>query len=119
MEGIERAAREGRVTGFALPAPVQPIAERISEEEFMAAVTTLAKRQGWLVYHTHNSRKSEAGFPDLVLLRRDMLIVAELKTMTGTVSAPQATFLEAFAAAGVKAVVWRPSDWKEIVALLW
>ena len=37
--------------------------------EFMPAVVELAKRFGWLLYHTHNSRRSASGFPDLVMVR--------------------------------------------------
>jgi hypothetical protein len=52
-----------------------------SEAEFQARVIRLAKQRGFLCYHTFNSRRSEAGVPDLLLVHPDTgrTIWAELK----------------------------------------
>jgi hypothetical protein len=89
-----------------------------SEKEFMARVVALAKRNGWLTYHTFQSRKSEAGFPDLVLCRGPRALVVELKTRTGCTTAAQDRWLEALRDAALDARVWRPRDWPEIVEVL-
>lgn len=39
-------------------------------------------RPAWRFYHTRNSKGSDAGFPDVVLVRPPRLIFAELKTDT-------------------------------------
>jgi len=118
-DAVKRLQREGRIVEHRPAAtPVAPIAERVSEREFMAAVVALAKRLGWKHYHTTDSRKSVAGFPDLVLIRGEVLIVAELKVQNGRLAAEQLTWLEAFASAGVRTFVWRPADWAEIVKTL-
>jgi hypothetical protein len=54
------------------------------------------------------------GFPDLVLLRDGVLLVAELKVGNNKLSPSQAAWLAAFRAAGVAASVWRPGDWSLI-----
>jgi hypothetical protein len=36
----------------------------ISEKDFQETVLTLARLRGWKCYHTHDSRRSEAGFPE-------------------------------------------------------
>lgn len=72
-----------------------------SEAEFQESVLALAKLLGWeLRYHTHDSRRSERGFPDLVLCRpRDgRLLIVELKSGTGKVSEEQRAWLEGLAA---------------------
>lgn len=97
---------------------MEPVAVEVSEKQFQQAVIDLARRNGWLVYHTRDSRKSESGFPDLVLLRAVTLIVAELKVGDNKPTAAQATWLEAFRAAGVDARLWYPESWSEIVAAL-
>lgn len=48
----------------------------------MQSVVDAARLNGWLVYHTHDSRRSAEGFPDLVMLRLSRMVVAELKTPT-------------------------------------
>lgn len=56
-----------RATG---PKPRLPTSPRwVRERDFQAAVMELARLLGWRVYHTWDSRKSEPGFPDLVLVR--------------------------------------------------
>ena len=53
------------------------------ERELLAAVIDLARLRRWLCYHTHDSRHSAAGFPDLLLVRGRRLMAAELKTARG------------------------------------
>ncbi len=38
-----------------------------AEGDFQAGVVRLAELRGWLVYHTHDSRRSQPEFPDLTL----------------------------------------------------
>lgn len=97
--------------------PKPAVSAKVSEKEFMAEVVKVAKSLGWKVYHTHDSRKSEAGFPDLVLAR-DRVIFAELKTEAGKFSAAQLNWLDALDEAGAVAQRWRPEQWAEIVAEL-
>lgn len=93
-----------------------PLAETVDEDELEAAVAREAKRFGWLRYHTKDSRKSEAGFPDDILIRGNKLLAMELKSATGQPTAAQLTWLEAFAGVGtVKCGIWRPKDWDEII----
>jgi len=66
----------------------------MSEKAFQAAILDLAERLNWKSAHFHDSRrevrskdgsrlvigdKAAAGFPDLVLVRADRLVFAELK----------------------------------------
>ena len=48
-------------------------------------VVDLARTLGWRVYHTYDSRRSQPGFPDLVLVRERILFL-ELKSETGKLS---------------------------------
>lgn len=88
----------------------QRFARDVSEKEFQALVVDVAKRRGWLVYHTFDSRRSGAGFPDLVLVRERVLF-RELKTARGVVSAVQKAWLQRLVSAGADVAVWRPADW--------
>lgn len=89
------------------------------EDELQAAAVALAKANGWLVYHTHDSRRSAAGFPDLVLLRGGRLMFVELKAAKGKLSDDQKTWLAALeGVAGVAVYCWRAADWPEVVAAL-
>lgn len=95
-------------------------ATAMTEAALLATVRAMAKRLGWLVYHTHNSKHSEAGFPDLVMVRRGVIIFAELKSQTGGVTSAQAEWLGRLeeSCSGNLAVVWRPSDLPEIERIL-
>ncbi len=90
----------------------------LTEAAFLQMVRDLARLCGWLVYHPHDSRRSEAGFPDLLLLRGDVLLVAELKTDRGRLTPAQELWLLRFRTAGIPASVWRPRDWPLIQAAL-
>jgi len=87
----------------------------VTEKDFQRTVLELAKLTGWQTYHTFDSRRSEAGFPDLVLARDGRIIAAELKTESGRVTEAQRDWLTALASCpGVEVFVWRPSDWTAI-----
>ncbi len=94
-----------------------------SEKDFQAEVIELAIKQGWpkeLIYHTHDSRRSQGGFPDLQMIRGHRLIVAELKKDSVTkIPDDQAAWLEAFAGVTVMSThLWRPRDMEDIIQRL-
>ena len=95
----------------------------IREDDFLAAIIELAQLTQWLVYHTYDSRRSQAGFPDLVLAKADKLIFAELKTAKGVVRPAQKTWLNILASMAVdqskvQVYLWRPADWDAIETIL-
>lgn len=73
-----------------------------------------ARLKGWAVHFTHTSKHSPSGWPDLVLVRGQRLLVRELKTARGRLTAAQWDWLLALQRAGVDVGVWRPSMWAEI-----
>ena len=93
---------------------VTPVQLQQTEREFEAAVVELAKLNGWKVFHPFDSRRSEPGWPDLTLVRGQRLVVAELKSERGKLSAAQTDWTHALLFAGVDIRVWRPRDWPEI-----
>jgi Archaea-specific pyridoxal phosphate-dependent enzymes len=84
------------------------------EREFQDQVLQAAQSLGWsLRYHTHDSRRSEPGFPDLVLGHpgRGLLLFRELKTEKGKTTAKQDEWIIRLGLTGNDAGVWRPRDW--------
>jgi hypothetical protein len=75
-------------------------------------ILDLARRAGYIAYHTHDSRRSQPGFPDLCLVHRTTgdLIFAEIKSATGRLSPAQQEWL-ALLGKQHRALVWRPEDW--------
>ena len=90
----------------------------ISEAAFQAQVVQLATLNGWHTYHTHDSRRSAAGYPDLHIWGHRRAFMAELKAERGHLSLDQRRVIAQLRAAGVDVRCWRPSDWDEIVATL-
>ena len=89
-----------------------------TERQFQEAVIQYAELQGWLVYHTFDSRRSAAGFPDLVMVRGTRIVFAELKAENGRESKAQAKWSDALSMATSEVWLWRPSDWPEIEMVL-
>ena len=65
-----------------------------TEAQIQARVIEAAEIGGWLVYHTYDSRRSNKGFPDLVLVRPPQVIFAELKGPDGRVTPEQQKWIE-------------------------
>jgi hypothetical protein len=112
----ERACLARAVSVVAVLLPMPPDA---SEDYFQSEVVKLADRNGWLHYHTFDSRRCVAGFPDLMLLRGGVCVVAELKVKKNRPTAAQRRWLAEFEAVpGLIVRHWRPEHWPEIVTLL-
>tara|TARA_Y100001938_G_C8085114_1_gene431479 strand:+ start:2011 stop:2382 length:372 start_codon:yes stop_codon:yes gene_type:complete len=90
-----------------------------TEKEFTNAVRELALLNGWLYYHTYDSRRSDRGFPDCVFVKDGRVIFAELKVPRGKLSAYQKEWLtELNEVSGVEVYLWFPKDWDEIEVVL-
>jgi hypothetical protein len=90
-----------------------------TEKAFMQAVLDLARLLGWTCYHTHDSRRSDPGFPDICCIKPHRLIFWECKTERGQLSRRQTWWFEQLCTIpGVTAGVIRPSDWDAIEATL-
>ncbi|MFI6536612.1 hypothetical protein ACIBHY_29470 [Nonomuraea sp. NPDC050547] len=81
-------------------------------------IVPLAKILGYLVYWTHNSKHSPAGYPDVFLLHpvTGAVIIRELKRRRSSAKQYQPTeaqqaWLDAFGVAGLDAKVWTNEDW--------
>jgi hypothetical protein len=90
----------------------------LTEKQFQALVVSLAKSRGFRVYHTHDSRRSEPGFPDLVIAKPGRMIAAELKVPGGKVSEAQEEWLSLFDSVGLPNAIWYPEQWSEILDTL-
>lgn len=99
----------------------------ISEAEFQSQVTQLAENLGWQWMHVvttgtgHNfplRGTMKKGWPDLMLVRRERMIFAELKGERGLVTPLQQWCLAILDQAGAEAYVWRPSQLAEIAGCL-
>jgi len=102
----------------------------ISEKDFQAQVIDLARVNGWLVAHFHDSRKQitrpdgrkffvgdrdAKGFPDLVLVKPPNLVFWEMKKQLGKTTPEQDAWIEALQKCGLDARVVRPSDWDDVI----
>lgn len=82
----------------------------MTEKQWHELVVRLATYCQWTHMHVYDSRRSDPGWPDLVLCRPPELIFAELKTDRGRVTAAQQEWLDRLAACGMEVYVWRPRD---------
>ncbi len=98
--------------------------EALTEAQFQAQVIKMATDiYGWEVFHDGDSRRSNAGFPDLVLVKDGKLIFAELKREKESYpSEKQKLWLAKLgqvmqSSDNVLAVLWRPSsNWQKVLS---
>lgn len=89
---------------------------QISEKSFQAVIVRLGRLTGWKAHHQYDSRRSEPGWPDLVLIpirppARGTPAFIELKRHDGKLTGPQRETLKALRSAGLTRVwVWRPNQ---------
>jgi hypothetical protein len=87
---------------------VQPL---MTEKQLQDTVERIAHWRRWLTYHTHDSRRSAPGFPDLTLVRPPRLLFVELKSEHGHLSREQVKWLAALEGVpGVEVHTWKPED---------
>lgn len=93
-----------------------------TENQFIADIREMAILLGWhpdLIYHTHDSRLSDAGFPDLAMIDGDFMLCLETKVKNRIVTPHQEAWLTALnGVTRVRALPVWPKDWAEITALL-
>lgn len=99
-----------------------------TEAEFQRWVTELAEVLGWTHVHFRPAMTSKGyrtpvsgplgkGWPDLVLVR-ERVIFAELKSVKGKLSLEQDYVLEELRRAGAEVYLWRPEDRDQIGEVL-
>lgn len=91
---------------------------KLTERAFQAQVVQYAKLHGWLVFHDFDSRRSEPGLPDLLMVRGSRLVFAELKVGKNKLSAAQEKWVAALSVTANAVYVWRPEDWQSIELVL-
>ena len=67
-----------------------------TESALQDAIRVAALRNGWAFYHTRDSRRSDAGFPDVIAVKDGRMLVFELKAQKGRVSPQQRRWIAAF-----------------------
>ncbi|MFD5089379.1 hypothetical protein ACFWMR_02170 [Amycolatopsis thailandensis] len=92
----------------------------MSEQDLQQRILDVAELYGWRRIHHRPAKtakgwrtpmQGDPGFPDLVLARDGVVIVAELKSRRGQPTDDQKLWLEAL---GAHARLWRPVDWPAI-----
>lgn len=106
-----------RINGCPVAAPAAPVAGRMSEAVFQAAICDLAERNGWSWWHANIAKRSKPGWVDLVLARERLLFI-EAKDEAGQLTADQLRWRDIILAAGGDWRLWRPSSWSEVVETL-
>lgn len=109
--------------------PSVPLHE-ILEKDWQRSVRDLAAQLGYAMYHTFDSRKSDTGFPDLVLVSRQRrrVVYLELKreevddrgrvTGNGKVTDRQAKWIRDLHYAGAEVYLARPRNLDDLAVVL-
>lgn len=92
----------------------------VTETQFMHQVIDVAMSYGWRVHHETDSRRTDSGLPDLILVRPPRLVVLELKAPSGKrgVSETQRAWLADLTNAGVEVAVAGPGDLRVLTKVL-
>lgn len=86
-------------------------ARSMSEADLQEGVRQLAVSLGIRYYHTHDSRHSPAGFPDVVLVSPPNCLIRELKREGVELTDAQLAWLADLFDCDLDVGVWKPADW--------
>lgn len=104
------------VTWYVKPPPkwTSMEASQMKEDDLERAVRDLLALYGLdeFSYHTHDSRRSQPGFPDWVIAGKNGVLYRELKSESGRVSRAQNRWIARLRESGQDVDVWRPADLK-------
>ncbi|MDQ8706818.1 VRR-NUC domain-containing protein [Streptomyces sp. LHD-70] len=92
-----------------------------SEEQWRRQVREIATRYSWqLQYHTADSRRSDAGWPDEVFghIKQRRTLFIEFKTDDGRLRPAQRAWLAHLSDSGFEVALWRPSDLHTVLRVL-
>lgn len=101
--------------------------DQISESTFTAQIVQMCIVFGWRVMHQRPARTKtgwrtaivgHAGFPDIIALRHDRRLIAELKAGRGKVTVEQEKWLGAAKDADFEVYIWKPKDIDQIERIL-
>ena len=94
----------------------------LREAELQDAIVELAHLFSWRVAHFRPARTASGwrtacqydatGFPDLVLVR-DRVVFAEVKSAAGTLTNPQIGWQHALSHGGAEYHLWTPAEWSD------
>ena len=76
--------------------------------------TARIQRKDGSVYYATPVQADGEGFPDLILLKGNQIVIAEIKSENGKLSDKQKEWLAAWEMTEADVFVWRPQDWDEI-----
>ena len=125
MNGIAVASGRIVMNDTAMAKRKKSGVQAMSEAELQALIVDAARKLGYWVYHTHDSRNSESGMPDLLVMGYGRAFFWELKTEAaarkmrwlsewttpGRRHFMQLTVIAEMRRAGLRARIVRPRDW--------
>ena len=98
----------------------------MTESDLLTGVLDIARVTGWWAMRVRQGRTAHGrratasgngvGFPDLLAVRGDRIVVAELKIGWRALTDEQRAWLAAFATVSVEAHVWRDTDYPDTIA---
>ena len=102
------------------PGGMVDAADIMPERDLQETVRQIALAHGWDYYHTHDSRHSDEGFPDVIAIHEGMGrgLVAELKREGEEPTTAQRRWLALFGAMGFETYIFHPSDIDRIIEVL-
>lgn len=85
--------------------------DTITEKQWQDAIIERARLYGWWAWHDYDSRRNQAGLPDLILVRPPRVLFVEVKHQRGRLSVEQRGVISMLEECpGVEVHVWRPSN---------
>ena len=99
-----------------------PLVYEVSEKALQDAICEAATRLGWKWNHNPDSRRSNPGLPDLILIHPEYPergpLFFECKAQRGRVRKDQRVWIDTLQRAGIRARIVRPSDMDAVERLL-